>query len=757
MRNRSFLTAGIAVGMLFASNPVLASDDEGIEPIIEEVIVTASLLGKTEGTIGDSVDILNGDELSAAATAGIGGLLDDFLGVSVTDFGGAVSRPTIRGFNGDRVKVLSNGVVTRDVSGIGADHGIDVDLFNIEQIEVIRGPSSLLYTNGAIGGIVNIVDNTIASTDFTDSKTVIGMETQSASNGQSEFISFEDNIGGLNVTGTFKNSDFENYEIPNGAILHAEEMHEDGDDDDHDEEHGDEHGTERFLENSDYGNKSMRFGVSKVGSWGHIGASVRRREGTYGVPFHGESHSEDGHEDGHEDDHDDDHDMHEEEEDHDEHEGERIFATTRSDTINLEGSFLFSDGPLNNVEFYFRDSDYSLTEAHAEEEGEHGDEEEEDEHAHEEGPTVFANDSQEFGAIFDFSGNVLTQKLAIEVVSEDTFILGEEAFMSPVSSDEFTAGYYASREVGGFVIDLGIRNDWIDRSGSVTSEEEHGEDEHEEEEHEEEGAETQYYSTDSSSTSIGLQAFRQLNDNFDATLSLSSVERAPSAQELYMNGAHLATARFEVGNPNLDDERSNSVELNLNYAGDNVFSTLTVYRNDVDDYVYLQDESEAEHEDHADEHAGLTLANYVQQDAEFTGFEFEIGTVLQIADGDLTLSYGRDSVSAEFKNGGYVPRINPNRNLLTASYQRDGFDLDIVFKDVDAQTDIGSEEDRTAGYQMLDVNAANVFALSDDLDLTVSVFGHNLLNEIARNHSSFVKNEVPLPGRSYGLKFYATF
>ena len=64
--------------------------------------------------------------------------------------------------SGSRIRVLNNGKVVRDVAAIGADHVNEVDMHNIEQIEIIRGPSSLLYANGAIGGIVNIVDNTIA-------------------------------------------------------------------------------------------------------------------------------------------------------------------------------------------------------------------------------------------------------------------------------------------------------------------------------------------------------------------------------------------------------------------------------------------------------------------------------------------------------------------------------------------------------------------------------------------------------------------
>ena len=80
-------------------------------------------------------------------------------------------------------KNLDNGIVNRDVSGLGADHFNDIDLGNAQQIEVVRGPSSLLYTNGAIGGIVNVVDNSIAIEECRKIGK-IGLETQSVNDGQ---------------------------------------------------------------------------------------------------------------------------------------------------------------------------------------------------------------------------------------------------------------------------------------------------------------------------------------------------------------------------------------------------------------------------------------------------------------------------------------------------------------------------------------------------------------------------------------------
>tara|TARA_E500000178_G_scaffold331070_1_gene363613 strand:+ start:49 stop:2478 length:2430 start_codon:yes stop_codon:yes gene_type:complete len=779
----------------FAADPDTVSDEE-----ISETIVTASFLEKSDVSTSGSAYVLSGDDIAKGATSGLGGLLDGYLGLSVTDFGGAVSMPTIRGLTGDRVKVLNNGIRTRDVSGLGADHSMDVDLFGVSQIEVVKGPASLLYTNGAIGGIVNVVDATIASTEVTESETVVGLETQTVNDGRVKFFSHQGNIGGFNVSASYQDAEFDNFDLPDGAIIHLDDMH-DGDEDeahggeDHDEESGGEHAA-GFLKNSDFTKEASRFGISKTGDWGHIGASYSSGKGLYGVPFHVEeegAHGGHGEEAHHDEDHEgeEDHDEHEEEDDHeapeghDEHGDERIFAATQSDIMNLEGSLNLGGGLLKSVDYHVRNTDYVLSERHAEEEDSDDHEGEEDkDHDEHEGhgthgaPTVFTNEAQEYGAVFDLSNDLFSQKIALELTTEDTAIAGSEAFMNPVSTDEFTLGYYVSREIAGFTVDFGIRNDWIERSGSVSKEEEHDdheEDDHGEEDHgdEDHGDEdhdddhsdeghaemaTSYYNSEESVTSYGLQIARSFSDELTATLNFSSVEKAPAPTDLFMYGAHLAIGRFEVGNPNLQTEKAQSVELSFDYSSDTFFGTLTVYSNDIDNYIYLRDETEDEHEaEEHDDHGGLILANYLQQDAEFVGYEFEIGRMFQVAGGDLSLSYGMDSVSADFSDSTSVPRINPDRSIYEAAFARGSFDMSIIFKDVKSQSDIASYESATEGYAMLNVRASNRFNIADDVELNVSLFGKNLLDEVARNHSSFVKNEVPLPGRSYGLKFYATF
>ena len=145
------------------------------------------------------------------------------MGVNSSDCGPAVGQPVIRGMGGTRVRILSNGKLVRDVSGLGTDHLNDVDLNDISQIEVVRGPSSLLYSNGTMGGIINIVDQPIASKDFEGNDFNIGLERQSVNMGSSGSFSYKGNVNGTNLTYALREVNFDSYDVPIGAIIHEEE------------------------------------------------------------------------------------------------------------------------------------------------------------------------------------------------------------------------------------------------------------------------------------------------------------------------------------------------------------------------------------------------------------------------------------------------------------------------------------------------------------------------------------------------------
>ena len=745
---KKFLNA-IIVLIAFHSNSLISQEVE------ETVVVTSALIDTSQ--ITNPLYVIDGKDIADDATTSLGDAIDSYLGVSIADYGAAVGQPIIRGMSGPRVKILKNGMVNRDVSGLGVDHLNDVDLNDISQLEIVKGPSSLLYANGTIGGIINVVDECISAINYELPELKVGYETQSVNDGDSKNINYKSNIGGFNINFGHNKIDFGNYDVPFGAILHDEDHDEHDEHDEHDGHEEDEHHEEDmgFINNSDYAVEATKFGISKVGDWGYVGISVDNLESVYGIPFHGDEHG---------DEHGDDHEDHEDEEEHEEHGDERIFSTTDSESTTIKGSYNVNGNIVKNIDFTFRNSDYTLTEAHEEEEGhdDHGDEEEE--HA----PTVFANEAIEYGAIFDISNENLSQKVAINFVDEDNSIVGEEAFMNPANSEEFTIGYYASKDFGSFNMDMGIRVDQIERTGSVTDED-HGD--------------VDQYNIDDSTNSFALSIGRNLNDNLNLNVGFASVERLPSVIELFMNGPHMATGRFEVGDPNLNSETSENFDISLNYENEGFHAYASFFITDVDNYIALIDEEEdhhmdedEHHEDEEDHHEGedehhdeddhdehehghgnLIHANYVQEDAEFDGYEFEFGKAFEMNSGILDLSFGRDVVNAEFSDGHYVPRINPSRNIYSMSYSTNDLIFKLQLKDVDKQKEIGEGETETDAYKMLDFRVTKTYSLADDSELRISLFGRNLLDEVARNHSSFVKDEVPLPGKNLGVKFQLTF
>ena len=655
-------------------NSVFAND-------IEDVLVTSSILG-AESQIENPVHIISEEDLNKAGTHSLGEAIDGLLGVTNTDFGSAVGQPVIRGLSGPRIKVLENGLINRDVSGIGADHPIDIDLNNIQQVEIIRGPSSLLYSNGALGGIVNVVDNTITKTDFSDQEVKLGVEHNSVNDGNVHNISFADNIEGYNVSLAYKHADFDVYEIPDEAVIH-----EPG----HNEEEL------PYVENSDTKTAAYKVGYSVVEDWGYFGMSFKDIENTYGIPFHGE---------------------HEDPPPGQPEVEERIESSTDSDTFNIKGAYKVDNGLLNQIDYFYSDTEYSLDELHIG--GPHNGE-----------VTNFLNDAQEVGAILDISNDSLTRKIVIRSMNEDTSILGEEAFMENVDSEEKSLGIYVNRNFDAMDLDLVVRRDEVSRSSTFNS---------------------VAHDKDFDSFSYLLGFGIDINAVTDLSVSFGNVERAPSSVEMFMNGAHAAVQRFEVGNPNMEAEESRNIDLGLNFDNGIYTGALNLYRNNVDNYIYRQDTGATDNV--GAEPSNLAIANFVQKNAALEGYELQFGTNFNFLNGILALSAGRDYVKGTFEDNTNIPRIVPARNIYSVSYSEDTLSVDINLTDVKAQNDIGGVGDSvTAGFDMLDLSIGKTLAMEGVEELKVILFANNLLDEKARNHSSTVKNEVPLPGRNIGISF----
>ena len=641
----------------------------------EEVIVTSSLGGTTLAEIDSPIFVIPGDEVDLGATASLGENLNYLLGVNSTDFGPGVGQPVIRGMAGTRVKILSNGKLVRDVSGLGTDHLNDIDLNNVKQIEIVRGPSSLLYSNGAMGGIVNIVDETITSEDFDGNSFRAGLERQTVNQGFSGNFSYKGNVGDANIAYAVKNVNFEDLDVPNGSIIHEGSPE-----------------NKETLANSDFATTQHKFGTSFVRDWGYIGFSLGKIENTYGVAFHGEEEHEEG-------------------EEEEEHEGERIQVDTDSENFTLEGAADSISG-LEKLSFFLQANDYSFTEGHIG--GEHAGE-----------ATTFTNDAFEIGFKLDIGDQ---QSVTLNVNQEDVAIIGEEAFMKPVDSQMLSVGYFLGREFDALDLDFGLRLDQVDRDGAIGN---------------------TLYTAEESNLSAAITLGWDFDNDVSLSLGLASVARAPSELELFMNGKHLVAARVERGNINLESERSNNIDLSINYESDGYFVSAAVYSNSVDNYIYTKPSGAKV--------GNLPVVNYLQADADFNGYEVEIGRSFELDEGELVVSYGRDEVVGTFSSGGNVPRITPIKNVYSIAFIQDDVVYDFKIKDIQREDDVFFKETMTEGFTMVDFDITRTISIADEEELIIAVFGSNLLDERARNHTSFVKNEVPLAGRNFGVKLSFNF
>ena len=208
---RTCMGALAIAGALVSPCDALADEKKGN---IEEIVVTAVPLGQTEDQLVRPVDVLSGEELDRARRSTIGDTLENQPGISTTDFGAGAGRPVIRGQGGPRVTVLENGIASMDASDVSTDHAVTIDPAYANQVEVLKGPATLLYGGGASAGVVNVVDRRLP-TEVVEGIHGIG-DVQYGSNAsrQSGSADFGLGIGKHEFRAAYSGLDADDYDIP---------------------------------------------------------------------------------------------------------------------------------------------------------------------------------------------------------------------------------------------------------------------------------------------------------------------------------------------------------------------------------------------------------------------------------------------------------------------------------------------------------------------------------------------------------------
>lgn len=165
--SRLALYAGVAFAALLPA-PLLAADAVAADappgdyhqPTPQDIVVTAPF-ERSRADVLSSTSVLSGGDLAREVRSTIGETLARQPGVSSTSFGPNASRPILRGFQGERIRILTDGIGSFDVSNTSVDHAVTINPLLSERIEVLRGPASLQFGSSAIGGVVNVLDKRI--------------------------------------------------------------------------------------------------------------------------------------------------------------------------------------------------------------------------------------------------------------------------------------------------------------------------------------------------------------------------------------------------------------------------------------------------------------------------------------------------------------------------------------------------------------------------------------------------------------------
>lgn len=661
--------------------------DPANERLMEEVVVVAHPLSG-EG-LAQASEVLQGEELVRKATTSIGGTLAYEPGIHNAAFGETAGRPVIHGLGGARVKVMEDRIDTLDVSVTSADHATSVEPFIADRIEVLKGPSTLLYGSGAIGGVVDVHTGRIPHQR--QDGVSGGIETRHNENTSGNTRVVELNGGGplaWHVDGTWKDGD--DYEIPgeteSRALRAAEE--EEGEEE---EEHED---TGR-LPGSKFDTTSYAGGLSYIWDNGFIGASISEIRSEYGLPGgHGHEHEE------------------EEEEEEEEHEEEGTPTLDLEQTrLDFEMGLKDPFAGIDSINVRIARNDY----------------EHEEIEPNGEVATRFTNDALAVRGEVVHSNDNWKGAFGIELEDREFSAVGEEAFVPPVDRQSAGIFWVLERNVGDVQWEGGVRLEQVEYDPSS-------------------GRDRNF-----DAFAVSLGGLYDLNDTWTLSWVLDHSSRAPTLEELFSNGPHLVTNAFELGDPNLDNESATGFAVTLRATHERWSLSTTAYVTSFSDYIYEQNTGEEEDE--------LPVFQFMQDDALFTGIDFEASMLLSQWDGgELNGSVMFDWVSAELDVSGNdnIPRIPATRFGAGLDLKQGNWSLGFDYVRVNDQDDTAPFELESDAYDDLRAYAALDIAMGE-ANMRFFVQGRNLTDDDQRLHTSFIKDVAPAPGRTFEAGVRLTF
>ncbi|PLK27469.1 TonB-dependent receptor [Novosphingobium sp. TH158] len=687
MLMKNTLLFGVAAAAI-CTVPSAFAQEHDEKHIDEDIVVTGALI-RNRVDVLSGVAIVSGEELAQHLRPSLGETLDHTPGVSATSFGPSASRPVLRGLQGERVRVLTDGIGTIDVSNTSVDHATAVNPLLAERIEVLRGPQSLLYGASAIGGVVNVISRRIP-TSVPDEPIHIGAVASYGSAADERTLAgtaampLGENFV-VHVDGSWSKSD--DLRIGGFALtpaLRAQAIassllppEPDSDID--------------FLENAAVAGRlpntaarswDAAVSAAYINEGGNIAVAYSHIDNLYGIPLRFATQPGQ------------------------EQEAPRIHV--KQDRIDARAEIAPQGAVISKLGLRFGFADYRHAEL--EEDGAVG--------------TEFFNKGLETRfEITQADRGGWSGVTGAQYVNRNFNVVGAEAFLPRFSVSQFGLFTMQQFELDALKVEAGARYDRSVMHAKPVSLA---------------GAFVPALRTfDTVSGSLG--ASWRFAEEWRFGVNLSRTSRAPAAEELFANGPHAGTNAYEIGDLDLKPERTWSVEALLRGKGDGYSLEASAYHSWFSNFIF--DGRTGGFED------GLPVYQIGQADARFYGFEVE-GTLRLATFGDWKLEADAlvDYVHAEIESYGPAPRIPPLRVLGGLSLTSEKWDLRAEVERVTGQDRVAPNETPTPGFTMTNLELAwRPWGGHQPLSFMLSA--SNLFNVNARRHASFLKDYAPLAGR----------
>jgi iron complex outermembrane recepter protein len=691
----------------------------------ERVVVTGGAIEESETDKAQSVTILNENALKQSSAPSLGDTLSSEPGIAGSGFAPGASRPVIRGQADNRIRVLNNGTEVFDVSNLSPDHAPSVSPLLSQSIEVVRGPATILFGSGAIGGVVNVTDSVIP---VEQPSTALSGEVD----GRYNSVDLE-RSGAISLTlspakhwvfhGQFSFLRTDDRRIPGfalderirGLLTPAQAAGR-----------GFGENPEGTVPNTYVKTRDYAFGLSYVWDKGYIGASFTQFLSVYGVPDDPEV---------------DDPTM----------PPSRVRLDVDKRQINARSSIVDPLPWFSTMNAKFVYTDYKHDEI----------------------------DGDEIGATFKTNGvdsrlglvhkpiGLLEGSIGGQFFYKELSVLGGEAFLQPTQTtqvalfafEELKFNNQVRFQFGARVERQSVHIDSTDPDlTSITS--------------------PNQQDQDFLPVSGAAGILYDFAEGWQFAINGTYSQRAPTAEELFARGAHDATFQFIIGNPTLSEEKNVGLDVSLRKTAGRVTGTISGYYNRYDGFIDFAPTGAFED--------GLQVFVYTPKTAEFYGgeakadFHFLPLTITKVRNeepkdaksvitrntetsaseknpNDFFLRLQADYVHAtDLDTSEPLPRITPMRYSASLNYESEKWNASIEGQRVEAQDRVARFETTTPGYTFLNASIGYKFRTGPTYNY-IYVKGTNLTNEEARDHLSFLKEVLPLAGRGVAVGFRTTF